>query len=290
MKATGEDLRSEVRCHTEMKPQELLTAICENDRRAARFVLNWFIADPVEAVARLGEVLFDAFNDLDLNDAYLRPRRGRTPRLSAPGLSFSRVFLLYFCDLLHESPAFVSALVGSIEQRGLDPRENLLRVRTQNPVALTRGRSWHPVEFLDPVPVPEGLKDEFARWSAACEEKLRRERQAEILARARRRTERAYLRFVADLERRREAPSRRAFWMTAQALTLRERLVELASRPDRLRKHVPLDPRLLTRETFSGLERSILDALRVKLDGVWGAEWTEAARRLDAEIRARTST
>ncbi len=267
--------------------QGFFEALCWDDRRAARSALDGYARDPERTVRFVGSILCEVFSELDVDDAYLRPRKGRGRELRAPRISICRIALMYFCELLHESPAFVEALSREVARAGEVSPFNFLVHREENGFSLTRDRTWSAPGFADPNPLPAERKDEYARRSAASEAYWNREWENENRERLWKRDEKRFRAHARDLERRRAAPARAAFWRDAMRLTLVDRLIRLASDPDRLPTHYPLDPRLITAKVLERCGPEVARSLAAKFEGLWGEPWKAARERVLAFLDGR---
>jgi len=140
--------------------QDLLTLVCWRYEASARLTLDWAAVEAERAAAFLAHWFVLVTDELDVYSSDLPPRRGH-PRLKSPGTSVCRLALLHYCELLHESPA----LIAGIRRQDVylvHDADDLFADRENNPVALTRGRTWSAPNFGDPEPVSREARARFA--------------------------------------------------------------------------------------------------------------------------------
>jgi hypothetical protein len=271
----------------EMPLEEFLPVVCYQYDKAARFILNWASNNMPSAAEYMARFLTKVFSELNLETHYLKPKHFVETSFGIYRPSVSMVSLRRFCELLNENPVLITQFRNHpLYPLSSQEDNSLFAHRENNYPALTRGVDWDAPDFLDPSPIPDHLKQQYAESQARAWEALAKSDKIKPEIERKKRQEIKLERFaVTQLlveQRKKESSDRKHKRGQFLQNTLPEQLCLLVDDEAYPVEAFPFDPGTVTKEMLVEFDDQFLEKLTARISGQRKKSWKDLKGSIDA--------
>lgn len=264
--------------------QDFFIVLCWDYELAARFILNWYIADSIASVKFISSFLSTARSDLNLMSCELTPKNSAFTRLNTPGGSVCRVALLRFCELLNESPELVKAIRHDANYLSATEGNDFFANRETNVISLTRDINWEAKGFSDPQPISVHARKKYHEQCRIYRQKKQtasiKEENERVAAKEKKKAERLLEVRAKTGLRKNISDDRKAFRDRMLSMELIDQVIELASNFDCPIKAFPINPRQITNDIIGSLTMHQRHQLMERIDSRWEKDWVSLGQRI----------